>query len=247
MNSSELIIGICDNEAYWQNQIVELCKKSEAAEIHSISYQLFSSGEELLKNVLPLDILFLDEEMEKLSGQDIKEIYEQKNYDTMIIFVTSHSEILFDAFGKNVYGFLTKPVNSEDFSKLFHKLIQKRTNISYLDIHDSFTGKMSIPYHEITHIEAEGSYSRIYLPNLDTTLIRKGLGELENDITYEYLIKVHKSFIVNLNHCNSFQPASSILTLKNGISIPVARRRKALVGELYSKLCLEKANQRWNI
>ncbi len=247
MNKLALTIGICDNEAYWQNQLLELCKTNEALGNIPISYQLFSSGEELLKNDLPLDILFLDEEMEKLSGQDIKEIYEQKNYNTMIVFVTSHSEILFDAFGKNVYGFLSKPIHEEDFAKLFQKLIQKRTKVSYLDIHDSFLGKINIPYHEITHIEAEGSYSRICSTNTDTLLIRKGLSELENDISYEYMVKVHKSYIVNLAHCRSFQPSSSTLILNSNLSIPVARRRKSYVGELYSKLLLEKANQLWNI
>ena len=53
--------------------------------------------------------------MKKISGQMIKEHFESINRDTMIIFVTTHNEIIYDSFGKNVYVFLEKPIVEKSF------------------------------------------------------------------------------------------------------------------------------------
>lgn len=100
MDLEKYTIGICDDEIYWQNELVNSCKCVQHNTQVQIDYVLFSSGEELLKNKLHLDILFLDEEMQNISGQMIRDFLEEHNINTMIVFVTSHEEILYDSFGK---------------------------------------------------------------------------------------------------------------------------------------------------
>ena len=118
MDLEKYTIGICDDEIYWQNELVNSCKCVQHNTQVQIDYVLFSSGEELLKNKLHLDILFLDEEMQNISGQMIRDFLEEHNINTMIVFVTSHEEILYDSFGKNVYGFLNKPIVLQKLKKI---------------------------------------------------------------------------------------------------------------------------------
>ena len=102
---------------YWQNQILNCCKLLENDINFNFEYHIFSSGEDVLKYQSNIDILLLDEELPGTSGQSIKEQFEASNKNTIIIFITSHNEIVYDSFGKNVYGFITKPINQTNFNK----------------------------------------------------------------------------------------------------------------------------------
>ena len=125
MSPTKYAIAICDDEKYWQNQILNCCKLLENDINFNFEYHIFSSGEDVLKYQSNIDILLLDEELPGTSGQSIKEQFEASNKNTIIIFITSHNEIVYDSFGKNVYGFITKPINQTNFNKTLKKTINK--------------------------------------------------------------------------------------------------------------------------
>ena len=122
-------IAICDDEPIWQKQILNYCKIFENDENIEFTYHMFSSGEDLLKYDKNIDILLLDEEMTGISGLDIKEKFENSNRNTIIIFITSHNEMVYDSFGRNVYGFIKKPINASNLYKLLTQT--SHTNFSY--------------------------------------------------------------------------------------------------------------------
>lgn len=239
-------VGICDDEEYWQNKILEYCNMIARHSKITFEYFLFSSGEEILSNIVPLDILLLDEEMKTISGQMIKEYFENCNQNVMIVFVTCHAEILYDSFGKNVYGFLNKPIDARSFAKIFDKLLNKLNQAQYITLSDSINGDIKIPCKKILYIKAEGSYSRIVQENSQEYVFRKGLSDLKKMLSYKYLVCVHKSYMVNLSQkCTISSDCSSII-VKTGEKIPIARRRKREVRELYLEIAAERANSIWN-
>ena len=117
MSPTKYTIAICDDEKYWQNQILNCCKLLENDINFNFEYHIFSSGEDVLKYQSNIDILLLDEELPGTSGQSVKEQFEASNKNTIIIFITSHNEIVYDSFGKNVYGFITKPINQTNLQQ----------------------------------------------------------------------------------------------------------------------------------
>lgn len=239
-------IGICDDEKYWQNEILKYCNSITEHNEITFEYYIFSSGEELLSNTTPLDILLLDEEMKTISGQMIKEHFENSNQNTMIVFVTCHGEILYDSFGKNVYGFLNKPIDANSFTRIFEKLLNKLYQAQYITLPDSINGDIKIPYKNILYIQAEGSYSKIVQENSQEFIVRKGLSDLKKILSYKYLICVHKSYLVNLRQNCSLSSDCSSIIVKTGEKIPIARRRKKEVRELYLEVAAERAHIIWN-
>lgn len=241
-------IGICDDEETWRKEIAKLCNMKCSALKIQPKYLFFSTGEELLQSADKLDLLFLDEELPGISGQEIKEVFDEHNLNTMIIFVTSHGQILYDSFGRNVYGFLNKPVDHTRFSKLFDKLIGKLERQSYIQYFDPQKGHQYIPCSKVLYISAEGSYSRIMMCNGKNELIRKALGEIEDEITDKYLVRIHKSSIVNLMQNCTLNCETSTLTIDSDppIILQVARRRKKELQALYVDALSERADMIWN-
>ena len=72
MSPTKYAIAICDDEKYWQNQILNCCKLLENDINFNFEYHIFSSGEDVLKYQSNIDILLLDEELPALPDSQLK-------------------------------------------------------------------------------------------------------------------------------------------------------------------------------
>jgi DNA-binding LytR/AlgR family response regulator len=99
-------IAICDDRTEDRDLLKKYCEN-----LGYLDLSLFSSGKDLLESSLlsTIDLVFLDIEMQGYSGIEVKNILESNYPATLIVFCTTHSELMVDAFGKNVLSFLTKP------------------------------------------------------------------------------------------------------------------------------------------
>ena len=118
---------ICDDEPFAREQI--------RSYIHNYNqpmpdYELleFSSGEELVKSCkehLCADIVFLDIELNNLDGIDTAKLIRIYDKKTIIIFISSHKERVFDAFDCETFHFITKPFSQEKFNDVLDKALAK--------------------------------------------------------------------------------------------------------------------------
>ena len=109
-------IAICDDEQV----IIKLVKPKlyEYANSHRIDLVVdeYYSGEALVTADKNYDIIFLDYQMGRLNGLDAAKILRERNAACAIIFLTSYTHFVFDAFKVNAYRFLIKPITER---KLF--------------------------------------------------------------------------------------------------------------------------------
>lgn len=117
-------IAICDDEAIYRENTEKECRLYFQEKSQEITIDFFSSGNELLETENIYDILFLDIEMPDSDGISIKENFEKRRKNTRIIFLTSHTERVLEAFGKNVLFFLRKPLNRQEFIKAMDKVMR---------------------------------------------------------------------------------------------------------------------------
>lgn len=242
-----LRFGICDDEPYWQDQIKALCQSYCNKKLISAEFNLFASGNELMTSECELHILFLDEELGDTSGLLIKEELGRKNGKVMLVFITSHDEILHDAFGRNVYGFIHKPIDKKTFDKKMDDLVSKLKQTAYIHIYGADGGPRKIPCKNILYIKAERNYCRLVLNDTEEVFIRKEIGDLEGEINCDFLFRTHKSYIVNLLQCYKINFSVSEIQFVDGLKVPISRRRKAILREAYSSLVEERAEMTWNI
>lgn len=107
-------IAICDDDRVIIEQIEEFLQI-----IHdkSLEYEVFFCAEELQKyiteNNVNFDVFILDIEMKEMSGIDFAKKLREKNVDSLIIFMTSHSQYVFDVFETVTFDFIQKPLTFE--------------------------------------------------------------------------------------------------------------------------------------
>lgn len=85
---------------------------------------------------------------------------------------------------------------------------------------------ISIPWHTILYVEGEGNYTKFWLIEGNYVLTSKSLSFYEPMLP-DYIMRVHKSYYVNLWQVQSID--AHYLYLKNNQRILIARRRKKVV------------------
>ena len=96
----QMRIAVCDDEKNIRKKLVGML--DEIREICAVELEIeeCNDGDVLFNG--EYDLILLDIEMPKMNGLLVKERLEKTN--TAIVFITSHKELMPDAFGKNVYG-----------------------------------------------------------------------------------------------------------------------------------------------
>lgn len=247
-----MIIGVCDDEMTARQEVRRLCElyfggqKTEHVSIE------FESGEEVLsysmkQNSAPIDLLFLDVEMEGLDGIRLKEQLLRQRKIERIVFVTSHKDKVFDAFGQKTIGFIPKPPTYELVEKMLTIVREERRENVEL-IFAGYNGEQHcIRLGEIAYFKAAGSYTEVYSyvsngEGIECFVVSKKIGEVERSLSAYPVLRVHKSFLVNLVNVVSVR---EIITVRNiEEKIPVGRKYKEQIKMVYASYISDKVRKR---
>jgi DNA-binding LytR/AlgR family response regulator len=185
----------------------------------------FTSAEEALYflSTHPVDLIFLDVEMPGKSGFDLMDILQTK---PMIILTTADTSYAYNAFEYHVTDFLHKPFTYQRFLDSIKKL--DKSNISSTSV-ESFifikvNGKLvKINYADILYIESLGDYVKFVTPQ-KKYITHNTIKNLEATIHSTDFLKVHRSFIVNINAIDDVQDNNLLIS---GGFIPVSKANKS--------------------
>ena len=99
-----MTIGICDDEEIIRWELKRICNQLLVERDLCCEIIEFQNGMELLSFSKCLDILILDIEMSGVGGIEVKNRLQSLKRDVIIIYVTSHDEMMGEAFGLNEIG-----------------------------------------------------------------------------------------------------------------------------------------------
>lgn len=227
------VIGICDDEIIYQEQMKLLCLNL-LSDVGELSFALFSTGDELLESDVKMDALFLDIEMSGMDGIRVKDILEDRKDKTRIIFMTSHDERMREAFGTNVVDFIIKPIKQEEAEKAIRKLI-KFLQRQFIEI--SVDGSnIIVPLDEILYIESEDKYTYIHTQD-NKYLVRQTLSDWEEKLPSPYFCRCSRFCIINMEFFDQKKQKAVV----GNQSIPVGRTYKRGILETYLEFLRRKA------
>lgn len=165
-----------------------------------------------------LDLLFLDIQMEELTG--IQLLHALK-YKPNVIFTTAYDSYAIQGYELDVADYLLKPISFERFLKSVDKVYEKIQNEELLKV-KSEPGSSAAPaeevyffvktetrmekvrYADVLYIEGMGDYWRIITTGkkIMTLLNYKKLEEI---LPPRQFIRVHKSFIIAIDKIESIE------------------------------------------
>lgn len=225
-----LSIAICDDSKESRDTIKTYVEKFFAEKAYIYKLSEFASGEELLADETS-DIVLLDVEMAGIDGVEVKN---KLKYDskTRIIFVTSHSEVMAEAFGANVIGFLTKPI---DYKMLSGKLEEAVAGYSrdsrYITIESSGNVYKAekILLMDIVYIKSDDRYTEIIVNDGRQIFSDKGIGSYEQELKEDFGL-ASRSCLVNFRYVKAIDKN---IKLKTEESVSLSRRRVKAFKEQY--------------
>ena len=112
-----LKITICDDESTFLDNIEMFVKKYEKERGTQIFLKKYLSGLDLEDSLnLKFDIVFLDINMPGINGMELAKGIRKKDEHTIIMFLTSLKEYVFEGYQVEASGYLTKPISYKRFS-----------------------------------------------------------------------------------------------------------------------------------
>lgn len=175
------------------------------------------------KNV---DLVFLDIEMPIISGFDLLDGLKAK---PQVIFITSKTEYAVKAFDYAATDYLHKPITRERFNVAVKKAMnfvllgkENSDEESPFIFIKSNLKKLKIYISRIKWIEAYGDYVKV-ITDEDNHLVLSTMKAFESELPNDKFIRVHKSFIVNIDKIDKFNSKFAEIGTNK---IPLSRNKK---------------------
>lgn len=183
------------------------------------------------------DILLLDIYLKgDLDGIELAHII-QKEFKIPIIYLTANADDIHFNRAKttNPYAFISKPFKKLDLQHAIELTIlriqeEKKGEVTDLDTfvmsdsifvrsHDKM---IKININDILYIEAERNYCKIHCKEKEH-LIVSTLKDLEEKLNVKNLMRIHRSFIINMHHIDEIATSHLVIAKK---AIPVSPELK---------------------
>lgn len=182
------------------------------------------------------NLIFLDIEMPGHSGLELFDFFHEEDINFSVIFTTAYSQYALKAFKFSAIDYLLKPINPEelvDAVKRFQKLKTENIKILKENLNLNKLNKIAVPTgntivfletNQILYIKGGGSYCEIALVTGEKMICSRYLKNFEDILSqYNNFIRVHKSYIANLNHIALYNKSDGgNLEFNNKTIIPVS-------------------------
>jgi two-component system, LytTR family, response regulator len=188
------------------------------------------------------DLLFLDVQMPKLDGFEVLELVGD---EMAVVFVTAYDQYATKAFDASAVDYLLKPFDLERFKTALQRVRQRiaantrqKLNVSALRHAASAPGSYTqrivvregtslhvIPVNQLDYAEAQDDYIALHSCG-KTHLKQQTISNLETSLDPSRFVRVHRSFLVNLERIAKVEPYTKdtrLAILTDGSKIPVSR------------------------
>lgn len=228
-----LNIVICDDEFLHRSILKEFLVSILEEELLEYDLVEYSSGKDLISHYDKVDLLFLDIQMNELSGMDVARKIREFDSNVEIIFTTSIEQYVYEAYEVRAYRYLVKPIEYEKLKKevklCISDYLTKNSTISI----DSKKATVKIPIGEILYAEVMKKEVTIYTKS-KVYNIETSMKSIENKLSNYGFFRCHHSYLVNLNKVSEIRDKTIFI---NEYEIPVSRMRyKALKVKLVNLL-----------
>ena len=235
-------VVIIDDELSAQNVLEKTLlryfpnKFNIVAKCHSVD-----SGVTAINNHAP-ELVFLDIQMPEKSGFELFKQFDPVNFE--VIFTTAHNRFAVQAIRQSALDYILKPINHIDLRDAIKRFEERKRKLSTkdkltlllenLNVNDQNIAKLAFPTlegfelihsNQILYCKAESNYCSIKGIDGTTKTATKTLKFVEEILPSAFL-RIHKSYVINLNFVVRYHKANKEVELTNGEKLPVSFRKE---------------------
>ncbi|MDQ3170732.1 MAG: LytTR family DNA-binding domain-containing protein [Acidobacteriota bacterium] len=202
------------------------------------------------------DVMITDIQMPKLDGFEVLDLVGR---ETNVIFATAYDEFALKAFEVHAIDYLLKPFSRERLREAVARARRRLdraaagpvpdarpdaavvataarpagTWITRIVIRDGAEVHV-VPIDRVDYVEAQDDYIAVHAG--DRTLLKdQALGSLEAQLDPRRFVRVHRSFLLNLDRLAKLEPATKdtkVAVLRDGRRLPVSRSGQERLSQL---------------
>ena len=210
-------------------QIVSVCKNGE-------------EGLAAIREFNP-NLVFLDVEMPRMNAFQMLE--QLSSIQFHLIFTTSYDQYALKAIRFSAIDYLLKPIDRDELKKAVQK-VEQRIQVPVQQQLEVLMQKLTQPSQRITKIalptidglqmisintiifcESDDNYTKLFLNSGKRLLVTRSLKEIEEMLESYSFLRVHRSYLVNLNEIEKYiKGEGGYLMMSDGSNVDVSKQRK---------------------
>ena len=222
---------IVDDEPLARDELIYLLKKSRKVDIVGEADHM-----EAVLNEFPetdADVIFLDIQLGDENGLDIAKQLNKMENKPNIVFATAYDEFALEAFELSAFDYILKPFDESRVNQTIEKLYKgnRRNNVTA-----RIKGLEKVLVNLEDRIVLLQTDDILFITSLDgKTIITAKQGQyetaeslvsFERKLQNKNLIRVHRSYLVNIDRIKEIQPwfnSTYNLIMEDRTSVPVSR------------------------
>lgn len=185
--------------------------------------------EKIKSGALRPDLVLLDIQMPEMSGFDVAQ---EIAPFTQIIFLTGYPDFALKAYDYDPQDFVTKDASDNRLIRSIEKAtrqVELKRKAQLMDKESPLTLKIDgrnewFERSEIEYVAALDYLTKVFFSNKTFRLSNMTMKEMEEYLSPNGFVRIHKSYIINLGQVASY--SSKSVMLRSGAELPVGRSYK---------------------
>ena len=214
-------IAICDDEAVIREQLEQFLKRN----VSDCRIEVYAAGEELLAADRSFDLVFLDIQMQGLSGMETASALRAGNEDMILIFVTGLKEYVFEAFDVSAYHYLLKPLEEKKLGEVLERALgemrKRKTQEKKQLLIRTRNRSVNLDQSAILYLESRGKKVEIHVPG-EIIEMYASISKLEEKLGSSFY-RCHRGYLVNMAHIAEYR--TDRIRLNNGEEVYLAKEK----------------------
>lgn len=221
-----LRIAICDDNCNFVRELLQAVTLEFTKQFkEKIETETYVSGGLLINHhrMNPFDVVFLDIDMPEPDGfavaKTITEIHE-----CFIIFVTNHSELVYDSFMFKPLNFIYKGTEEYMTARIYEvvrQISEQTKQDKDIIINNRDEKRFSVPVKNIIFIESSKHYLVLNTTDGKSIKTRGSISDAEEEYSQYDFVRIHRKYLANLKYVLNIDRSGKTVIFKQHIELPL--------------------------
>ncbi|MDD3415198.1 MAG: LytTR family DNA-binding domain-containing protein [Lachnospiraceae bacterium] len=232
-----LKIMICDDEQYYLNRIQDqISYQLNEKQIVDYEIHTFDTGEQLCENEniwKEYQIFFLDINLKDISGIELAKRIRAENPTAYIAFITSYADYALEGYRVEAIRYIMKDMLDSMLMECMDIILEKMRLNSQKVRYTFLEGEKELYTRDISYLESSKHKVIFYMTEKkeQTYTLYEKLDFLEGELEQYGFLRIHKSYLVNMDEIKELSRYQ--VTLKRGEILSIPREKYRSVAEKY--------------